>query len=221
MKKVERISRRELAKRIGVAAGVGVVGAQTALADIVTPSQTAGPFYPADKGADVDLDLTQIRGHAQSAFGEQILVHGRIVDESGNPLRGALVDIWQANHHGRYAHAQDPNTAPLDDHFQGQGIVTTGEDGRYRFKTIRPGAYPLGPLGGVGWRCQHIHFKVTQPQSAALTTQMYFEGDPLIEDDLEIAKVPTEHRDFLIAKAVTDRETGLLIYRFDVVMPAA
>jgi protocatechuate 3,4-dioxygenase beta subunit len=147
-----------------------------------------------------------------------ILVRGRVVDTGGKPLSGALVDVWQANHHGRYDHPEDPNTAPLDPHFQGWGLIRTDAEGHYQFKTIKPGAYPLSFLGDDGWRCRHIHFKVAQDGHSELTTQMYFEGDPLIEQDRQIAKVQEELRHLLIAKPVADEASGLPLYRFDIVL---
>jgi protocatechuate 3,4-dioxygenase beta subunit len=93
-----------------------------------------------------------------------------------------------------------------------------GHDKGRDFKTIKPGAYPLSFLGGDGWRCRHIHFKVAQDGHPELITQMYFEGDPLIEQDLEIAKAPEELRHLLIAKPVTDEASGLPLYRFNIVL---
>jgi len=212
------ITRRALAKNLGLATGAAALGFGVARAAVVTPWQTDGPFYPEQRAADVDMDLTLIDGHDEVATGEQILVSGRVLDLEGNPQPGATVDVWQANHHGRYAHSRDPNDAPLDPHFQGHGIIKTDAQGRYAFRTIKPGAYPLEKLGGSGWRCRHIHFKVGGPGLRPLTTQMYFEGDPLIAQDGEIAKVEKPLQHLLIASAVTDEASGLLRYEFDVVL---
>ena len=184
----------------------------------VTPPQVEGPFYPADADAERDVDLTRLEGHAASATGEQILVRGVVRSSDGSALQGAVVDIWQANHYGRYSHPRDPNTAPLDPDFQGWGIMRSGDGGGYGFRTIKPGAYPLSFLGGSGWRCRHIHFKVSCPGYKALTTQMYFEGDPLIAQDLEIAKAPEETRHLLIASSTPDERSGLPLYQFDVTL---
>ena len=215
------ISRRALARQLGLATGAAALGFGVARAAVVTPWQTSGPFYPERRASDVDMDLTRIDGHDEAATGEQILVHGRVFDTDGRPQAGATVDVWQANHHGRYAHSKDPNEAPLDPHFQGHGIIETDEEGRYSFRTIRPGAYPLEALGASGWRCRHIHYKVSGAGLAMLTTQMYFEGDPLIAQDLEIAKVEDSLQHLLIASAVPDEDTGLPRYEFDLVLAAA
>ncbi len=221
MDKRIRFSRRAVTKHIGVAAGITLLGSGAARAALVTPAQVEGPFHPIDEQPDTDLDLTLIDGHSRTATGEVILVRGQVVDTDGRPMPGALVDVWQANHFGRYSHPADENTAPLDPDFQGWGLIKTDADGRYGFKTIKPGAYPLPAVGGQGWRCKHIHFKVIRAEAEDLTTQMYFRGDPLIEQDLEVKKVPEDLRHLLIADAVTDDATGLSLYQFDLVVAKA
>lgn len=217
MRKSKGISRRDFTKKVGAAAGMVVAGPALAVGGSPTPPQVEGPFHPVDEQSDTDLDMTLIEGRSERAEGEPILVRGRVVDTAGRPLPDVLVDVWQANHHGRYAHPDDPNTAPLDPNFQGWALLRTDADGHYGFKTVKPGAYPLSFLDEDGWRCRHIHFKVVQDGRPALITQMYFDGDPLIEQDLEIAKAPAELRHLLIAKAVTDEASGLPLYRFDIV----
>ncbi len=221
MKKNKTVTRRDVSKQIGIAAGISLLSPGIAKALVPTPEQVEGPFHPIDEQADTDLDLTLIEGHSESAEGETILVRGQVFDGEGLPLKDALVDVWQANHLGRSSHPEDPNTAPLDPNFQGWGLMTTDSEGRFSFKTIKPGAYPLSFLGEQGWRCRHIHFQVSRPGFGKLTTQMYFHGDPLIEQDLEIAKAPEELRHLLIAKSVSDETTGRPLYRFDVVLAAA
>ena len=218
MKNRTKISRREVTKHIGMAAGAALVTSSFASAAVPTPKQVEGPFHPIDEQSDTDLNLLMIDGHAEPAQGEAILVRGRVCDTEGQPLKDALVDVWQANHFGRYSHPEDPNTAPLDPNFQGWGLITTDDEGRYGFKTIKPGPYPLSFLGEEGWRCRHIHFQVSRSGFSKLTTQMYFHGDPLIEQDLEIAKAPKELRQLLIAKSKSDEVTGLPLYHFDIVM---
>jgi protocatechuate 3,4-dioxygenase beta subunit len=213
-----RLDRRKWNRCMAVLLAAGAVAPARALAGLVTPPQVEGPFYPVDAGAERDVDLTHLEGHSESATGEAILVRGRVLDSDGNALAEAVVDVWQANHHGRYSHPGDPNTAPLDPNFQGWGIMHTADGGEYGFKTIKPGAYPLSFLGETGWRCRHIHFKVSCPGYESLTTQMYFEGDPLIAQDLEIAKAPEESRHLLISSAATDKDSGLPLYRFDVAL---
>ncbi len=215
------LSRRALNNSIALCLAAGAVAPVSALAAEVTPRQTEGPFYPVEPEAERDIDLTRLEGHSEAALGEQILVRGVVMGPDGAVLPGAVVDIWQANHHGRYSHPRDPNPAPLDPNFQGWGIMKTAAAGAYVFKTIKPGAYPLSFLGGSGWRCRHIHFKVSCPGYRALTTQMYFEGDPLIAKDFEIAKAPEASRHLLVATATTDAESGLPLYRFDITLGRA
>ena len=130
-----------------------------------------------------------------------------MTDEDGAPVAGAVVDVWQANAAGRYAHERDPNPAPLDPNFQGWAIITADDEGRFRFKTIKPGAYPVGG----GWtRPPHIHFKVARRGYREITTQMYFPGEPLNDVDRLIADVPAEKRSAMFATA-TDTE-GTLFY---------
>jgi len=215
----KRLSRRNLTRQIGLAAGATLLGSSFVRAAVSpTPEQVEGPFHPIAEQADTDTDLCMIDGHTEPAQGEVIYVRGRVTDAQGQPLEGALVDVWQANHFGRYSHPEDPNTAPLDPNFQGWALIRTDAQGMYGFKTIKPGAYPLSFLGEDGWRCRHIHFQVSRPGSKKLTTQMYFHGDPLIEQDLEIAKAPKALRHTLIARSTADATTGLPLYRFDLVL---
>ncbi len=144
-----------------------------------TPDQILGPFYPVRKPLDQDADLTTIAGKPGRAEGQVIHVMGRVVNVAGHPVHGARVEIWQANTHGRYTHPSDTNPAPLDPHFEGFAVLTTDAEGRYRFKTIKPGAYPAGP---DRMRPPHMHFEVTG-QSNRLVTQLYFAGEPLNDTD--------------------------------------
>ncbi len=164
-----------------------------------TPKQTKGPFYPESWDVERDVDLTRLEGHAERADGEVIVVHGRVLGPDCAPLAGAIVDLWQANRQGRYAHSADPNPAPLDPHFQGAGRVVTGEDGGYRFRTIKPGAYALAYLEGrpredAGFRPPHLHFRVMKRGYAELATQMYFAGDPHQEGDVVMSRLTPGQR---------------------------
>ncbi len=161
----------------------------------VTPAQTEGPFFPARDQADKDVDLTTIEGHTGRALGEAVAIAGHVLDPDGRPLAGALVDVWQANHHGRYAHEKDPNPAPLDPDFQGWARFTTDADGRWSIRTIKPGAYPVNS----DWsRPPHIHFKVALRGFRELTTQMYFADEPLNAVDRLLLDVPEEQRGRLV-----------------------
>lgn len=144
-----------------------------------TPMQTIGPFYPADRPTDQDADLTVIRGKAGRAKGQLLYVTGRVMDDKGEPVRGARLEIWQCNAAGKYRHPGDTSDTPLDPNFEGFGVVTTDKDGRYRFKTIKPGAYAVSK---TAWRTPHIHFDITGKQTRIIT-QLYFPNEPLNEKD--------------------------------------
>jgi len=144
-----------------------------------TPDQIMGPFYPVVKPLDQDADLTTIAGKPGRAEGQVLHVMGRVLNVAGHPVPGTRLEIWQANTHGRYTHPSDTNPAPLDPHFEGFAVLTTDAEGRYRMKTIKPGAYPAGPNR---MRPPHIHFEVTG-QSNRLVTQLYFAGEPLNDTD--------------------------------------
>ena len=135
-------------------------------------TELTGPLLGEGRVHGLDHDLT--RQHEGEPQGQRIIVHGRVIDGDGRPLRNTLVEVWQANTYGRYTHPSDPNPAPLDPNFDGAAILTTDSEGRYRFKTIKPAAYPAGPNM---MRPAHIHFQVTGRQDR-LVTQMYFENDP-------------------------------------------
>jgi protocatechuate 3,4-dioxygenase beta subunit len=215
------LDRREIVKKLSLLSGVGLLTSNPAFASLVTPFQVKGPFYPIVEQDDTDLDLTRVSGNTKIAQGEVVLVAGQVSDSNGTPIANAVVDIWQANSGGRYSHEDDKNTAPLDPNFQGWGIVRTDSSGRYKFKTIVPGPYPLSFLQEIGMRCKHIHFKVTAEGARELITQMYFAGDPLIAQDLEIAKVAKDQRSLLIANSIVDQASGLLQYEFNITLENA
>jgi protocatechuate 3,4-dioxygenase beta subunit len=185
-------------------AGVGVLGAgfvpgAQPAEGCETPAQTEGPFFPTRPPIDNDLDLTAIRGRTDRAEGIVIGISGQVLDDGLQPVPGALVDVWQANRHGRYAHEADPNPAPLDPAFQGSGQVRTDAEGRYRFTTIIPGAYPAAE----GWmRPPHIHFKVARRGFHELVTQMYFEGEALNDADRLLQALPEGERERLVVTLV-------------------
>lgn len=149
----------------------------------LTPEQIMGPFYPIIRPLDHDMDLTVIKGKRGHAQGKLIHLTGRVFNSKGEPVSGAKVELWQANTHGRYAHPTDINPAPLDPNFQGYGVQITDAAGRYRFKTIKPGAYPINPVNPSNVRPPHIHFDVIGKKDR-LVTQMYFPDEPLNEKDV-------------------------------------
>lgn len=214
-----KISRRRITRQLGLLAGAAALpGTLLAKALTPTPRQTAGPFYPPPPHGETDIDLTLLDGHTERAAGDVILVRGRVTGVDGKPLANARVDVWQANHFGRYAHPADRNTVPLDPNFQGIGIMQTDDDGYYGFRTIRPAPYRLSPDEESNYRPRHIHYKVSHGKTRGVTTQMYFAGDPLIENDIVMRNTPEALRHLLISSPVEDAETGLPLYRFDLTL---
>jgi protocatechuate 3,4-dioxygenase beta subunit len=195
--------------------GAAAMVASAPLIAASTPRQTEGPFYPTREQLDTDADMTRIEGHAESALGEVVEIEGRVLDEEGNPVTDALVDVWQANTHGRYAHERDRNPAPLDENFQGWARLMTDAEGRYRIRTIKPGAYPVRP----DWtRPPHIHFKVARRGYHELTTQMYFAGDPLNERDLLLQSLPDAERSMLVVAFSSMPGSDVQQGKFDIVL---
>ncbi len=169
---------------------------------------------------DNNLILNFTQG-AAPALGERVRVHGKVVDENAQPIPGALIEIWQANAGGRYRHVKDTYFAPLDPNFGGCGRTITGEDGSYEFLTIRPGAYPW-PNRGNEWRPMHIHFSIFgHAFGQRLISQMYFEGDPLIDRCPIVATIKDRGQiERLVAPLdlAASRPMDYLAYRFDIVL---
>jgi protocatechuate 3,4-dioxygenase beta subunit len=144
---IDDLSRREILKMSLMAGAASVVSTRFAFAQATlqrTPDQILGPFYPL-KSLDQNSDLTRVPGRPGRAGGLVLDVMGRVLNLKGEPVRNAQLEIWQANAHGRYTHPSDHNPAPLDSNFEGSTSLTADHDGRYRFKTIKPAAYPAGP----------------------------------------------------------------------------
>lgn len=184
-----------------------------------THTETTGPVFSPAVLPPNACDLT--KQGSGSPLGERIIVGGRVLDEDGRPVTGTLVEIWQANAAGRYLHKLDQHDAPLDPNFPGVGCTLTDEQGRYRFVTIRPGAYPWRNHYNA-WRPAHIHFSIFGPAFATrLVTQMYFPGDPLLAHDPIFNSTPDEAARQRLVSAfewgTTIPETALG-YRFDVVL---
>lgn len=177
------MNRRELLKSsLGIAGATlgGMTMLRAAGTCGITPKQTEGPFYPIVDQPDKDTDLTFVNGSAGKAVGEIITVEGVVMDQNCKLVKGAIVEVWQACHTGRYNHPEDPNPAPLDPNFQYWGKAVTNEAGQYQFRTILPGAYPAD----TDWiRPPHIHFKIHKLGYVELITQMYFAGQDLNRQD--------------------------------------
>jgi protocatechuate 3,4-dioxygenase beta subunit len=151
-------------------------------------TEVTGPLLGPERVAAADADLTT--RHPGEPIGERIIVTGRLLDSNGKPVPDALVEIWQANSAGRYAHPVDDHPAPLDPNFDGGGRCVTDSEGRYRFITIKPGPYPWRNHPNA-WRPAHIHFSVFgRAFTQRLITQMYFPGDPLFAQDPIFNSVP-------------------------------
>ena len=184
-----------------------------------TLSEQTGPVFGDRRLGELDHDLT--RQHAGEPLGERIIVSGRVLGSDGKPLREQLVEIWQANAAGRYAHTVDNHDAPLDPNFSGGGRCLTGDDGEYGFVTIKPGAYPWRNHQNA-WRPAHIHFSLFGTEfSQRLVTQMYFPGDPLFAlDPIYQAVTDRAARDRLVATYDHDdtQPEWSLGYRWDIVL---
>jgi protocatechuate 3,4-dioxygenase, beta subunit len=184
-----------------------------------TLTETTGPAGAWDRLAGSAIaDLTKT--HKGEAQGQRIVVSGRVLDDRGRPVPNTIVEVWQANAAGRYIHKNDQWEAPLDPNFTGVGQVVTDEQGRYRFYTVKPGAYPWGNHYNA-WRPQHIHVSLFGAGFASrLVTQMYFPGDPLIPLDPIANGVPAHALDRMVSRfdIETTEEAFALSYIFDVVL---
>ncbi|MDQ6743245.1 MAG: protocatechuate 3,4-dioxygenase subunit beta [Candidatus Dormibacteraeota bacterium] len=183
--------------------------------------EVPGAVFP-DSPGPLDYDLT--RQHAGEPLGERIILGGRVLDGEGRPVPGTLVEIWQANAAGRYADPGDQHPAPLDPNFTGAGRCLTDGEGRYRFVTVKPGAYPWKNHHNA-WRPAHVHFSVFGPQPGGrLVTQMYFPGDPLLAHDPIFQSVADQRaRRRLVAELDLDSTMPewALGYRWDIVLRGA
>jgi protocatechuate 3,4-dioxygenase beta subunit len=181
-------------------------------------TEITGPLLTGDIGP-TDHDLTA--QHPGEPIGQRIVVFGRVLDSDGRAVPDTLVEVWQANAAGRYAHARDNWPAPLDPNFTGGGRVLTDSRGDYSFTTVRPGAYPWGNHHNA-WRPAHIHFSLFgQAFTQRLVTQMYFPDDPLFAQDPIFNSVPDEAaRRRMVSTFDLDatRADWALAYRFDIVL---
>ena len=186
----------------------------------LTVSELSAPTQRVGVVTAEDADLTRNAGTGGEALGQRIIVTGRVLDDAGAPVAGALLEIWHANAAGRYIHKRDDWPGPLDPNFLGIGRCLTNQNGDYRFLTIRPGAYPWGNHENA-WRPAHIHFSVLGPSwHQRLVTQMYFPDDALLPLDPVFSSVPEAARGSLIATYAHDvtQPFWALGWRWDIVL---
>jgi protocatechuate 3,4-dioxygenase, beta subunit len=181
-------------------------------------TEVTGPLLGGERVIDADADLTT--QHEGEPIGERIIVAGRVLDSDGRAVPGTLIEIWQANAAGRYRHGADQHPAPLDPSFTGAGRCMTDSEGRYRFVTIKPGAYPWANHHNA-WRAQHIHFSLFgRAFTQRLVTQMFFPSDPLFAQDPIFNSVPEAARERMISRFSLDltEPDWALAYEWDIVL---
>lgn len=203
----KNFNRRKFLSSLGITVGAGVVGSSfikpienlTAENCKTTPILELGPYAVMKyrKQADHDIDLTQIDGNAGIAFGQVITVFGKVTDKNCKPVHAAIVEIWSANHYGKYHHEYDKSERQDDPNFQGWGQAITNELGEYKFKTIYPGPY--------GGRTRHIHYKVSKRNYHELTTQLFFEGENRNSKDFILSSF-SHYEQQLITRPLIDKE---------------
>jgi protocatechuate 3,4-dioxygenase, beta subunit len=183
-----------------------------------TVTETTGPRFVSSRIVST-TDLSIVDGRA--AVGERIVVRGKVMDENNRPVPHTMIEIWQANAAGRYAHPGDQHDAPLDPNFHGGGRVFSDAEGWYQFTTIKPGAYPWRNHHNA-WRPNHIHYSLFGAGfGSRVITQMYFPGDPLLALDPIFLAIPDATcRERLIARfdldvTMPERALG---YRFDFIL---
>ena len=209
------LSRRKILTGMTASAALLATSRVATAACALTPPQLDGPFYPMAI-QDYDWDLTRVSGGNGRAQGEVIEVTGRVLDATCQPLPGCVIEVWQANVHGRYSHPRDEGKGrSLDPNFQGYARLPTDKDGRYRFLTITPGSYAAM---GDWIRPPHIHFTVHAPFNPSVTTQMYFAGDPLNAKDLLLAPLSPAQRASLEVGFDTVKADGIRTGTFNLAL---
>ncbi|MBT2971542.1 MAG: intradiol ring-cleavage dioxygenase [Candidatus Thiodiazotropha sp. (ex Ctena orbiculata)] len=206
-------NRRELLLNTASLASLSLLpGASIATSLIKTPQQTAGPFYPTRIPLDSDNNLVDVEGRERPAEGQVTHIFGRLLDTSGRPVRNAQIEIWQCDANGFYHHPRDRGGV-ADPNFQGFGRTLVDSNGGYRFRTIRPVAYP--------GRTPHIHVRVLGIGFQSFTTQMYVAGEADNENDFILKRVRNQQaRDSIIVplEPAPAIEVDALAGNFDIVL---
>ena len=198
------MNRRHMLKSSAISLG-GVAGVIHA----ATPGQPEGPFHP----VNIDHDLRRKSSNSPYATGQQIIVTGSVIDsKTGRGISQAMIEIWQADHQGKYNHPSDPLDLEPDPDFQFWGRASSDLQGRYQFLSIKPGSYPASP----GWyRPPHIHIHVSRRGYHPLTTQMYFDGETLNDSDRILAQLsPVDRKKLIVSFA--ERSNGLQAGQFNI-----
>jgi protocatechuate 3,4-dioxygenase beta subunit len=206
-------NRRSFLSRLTFGAMLFTVPGAFAEALTQTPRQTEGPFYPDRLPLDTDNDLIVINDGLTPAVGEITWLSGKILDARGEPIRNALVEIWQCDAKGVYLHSGSANKTKTDSNFQGFGRFLTGSTGEYLFRTIKPVAYP--------GRTPHIHYKVKRAGKELLTTQCYIKGEPQNERDGVLRGIrDAKAKESVIVPftPLKDSRAGELAANFDIVL---
>ena len=200
--------RRILQAAAGLVAGLAMPA--TGAAALLTPRQSAGPFYPDELPLDDDNNLVEVTGQQSAALGEHADLSGRLLDRNGHPLAGVRIEIWQCDANGRYRHPRDPGRQPIDPGFQGFGHTLTDSEGRYRFRTIRPVPYP--------GRTPHIHVAVRPDGTPPFVTQLYVEGEARNAGDFLFQRIPAEQRPLVLADFASRGSDQPLQARWDILL---
>jgi protocatechuate 3,4-dioxygenase, beta subunit len=217
--------RRMLEMALGLGGGILLGGANGSVIAqeakrLITWPLPLGPFYPQIKLLDQDADLTMITGKPRRAEGKVIHLMGRVMNLKGEPVSGVKVEIWQTDSKGRYVHPTDENPVPADPNFQGYATQITDAEGRYRFKTVKPAAYPVLFLTNT-LRTPHIHFEVSG-KIDRVVTQMFFPNEPLNAQDGSYGRLKLEYKEAALAKILPptkELEPDSVIAVWDIVLP--
>jgi protocatechuate 3,4-dioxygenase beta subunit len=206
------ISRRNLLRAAALAPAFWSVKGAFAQALTTTPALTIGPYYPNRMPLDLDNDLLLINDSITPSVGDIMWLGGRVLDASGNPVRGAVVEIWQADNNGAYINTNSPLTN-REPNFQGYGKFETASDGRYIFRTVKPGIYP--------GRTRHVHYQIKTPGRGELVTQCHFEGEALNSSDMVLRGISNAAQRASVIRPIESIDTSAIGEKrvtFDIVM---